>query len=233
MQPQVSTPHSALSAPDSSFRLRSPRSSCARARRPSGSRSRYRPKTARCNRCPTRARSNGTSRTPPGFSKRSCSSRRSPGIGRFAPQFRVLFNSYYVAVGARHPRPERGMLSRPSLDEVRAYRRHVDAHIAQLLQCRRSRSAMARTARARHQPRTAAPGIDRHRPEAPAARRIRCSPRTSPAGAPAAQLCRRWRGSRFPMAYARSGMPAAAFVSTTRSRATACFSMRVRSRRGR
>ena len=52
-----------------------------------------------------------------------------PGYQPFAPQFRVLFNSYYVAVGARHPRPERGMLSRPSLDEVRAYRRHVDARV--------------------------------------------------------------------------------------------------------
>ena len=57
-----------------------------------------------------------------------------PSYQPFAPQFRVLFNSYYVAVGARHPRPERGMLSRPSLDEVRAYRRHVDAHVTQLLQ---------------------------------------------------------------------------------------------------
>src|SRR5258706_16413952 len=49
--------------------------------------------------------------------------RAMPGYRPFAPQFRVLFNSYYVAVGARHPRPERGMLSRPSLEEVRAYRR--------------------------------------------------------------------------------------------------------------
>ena len=45
----------------------------------------------------------------------------------FHPQFRVLFNSYYNAVGDKHPRPERGMLSRPSLEEVYAYRRHVDA----------------------------------------------------------------------------------------------------------
>src|SRR4051812_16236135 len=51
----------------------------------------------------------------------------------FAPEFRVLFNSYYVTVGARHPRPERGMLSRPSLEDVRAYRRFVDAGIARLL----------------------------------------------------------------------------------------------------
>src|SRR3954467_1182833 len=45
----------------------------------------------------------------------------------FHPDSRVLFNSYYDAIGARHPRPERGLLSRPSLDEVHAYRRHVDA----------------------------------------------------------------------------------------------------------
>ena len=52
-----------------------------------------------------------------------------PGLPRFAPYreaFRVLFNSYYVAVGPRHPRPERSILSRPSLDEVLAYRASVD-----------------------------------------------------------------------------------------------------------
>ena len=56
-----------------------------------------------------------------------------PGYHAFHPQFRVLFNSYYVAVGARHPRPERGLLSRPPFDEVLAYRRHVDRHMAELL----------------------------------------------------------------------------------------------------
>jgi len=45
------------------------------------------------------------------------------------PHFRVLFNSYYNAVGDKHPRPQRGLLSRPSLDEVLAYRRHVDEHM--------------------------------------------------------------------------------------------------------
>ena len=51
----------------------------------------------------------------------------------FRPEFRALFNSYYVGVGERHPRPERGLLSRPSLEEVRAYRRNVDERMAALL----------------------------------------------------------------------------------------------------
>src|SRR6201995_1062825 len=42
------------------------------------------------------------------------------------PDYGYLFNSYYEAVGPRPPRPSRGMLSRPSVSEIAAYRAHVD-----------------------------------------------------------------------------------------------------------
>src|SRR6195256_4237400 len=55
------------------------------------------------------------------------------GYRAFAPEYRVLFNSYYNSVGDRYPRPERGLLSRPGLEEVFAYRRHVDEAVLGLL----------------------------------------------------------------------------------------------------
>jgi ergothioneine biosynthesis protein EgtB len=56
-----------------------------------------------------------------------------PGWEPFHPGFNYLFNSYYEAVGARHPRPERGLLSRPTVAEVYAYRAHVDQGMERLL----------------------------------------------------------------------------------------------------
>lgn len=55
------------------------------------------------------------------------------GFAPFHPAYRVLYNSYYEGVGARHPRPERGLVTRPSLAEVRVWRADVDARIAALL----------------------------------------------------------------------------------------------------
>ena len=43
------------------------------------------------------------------------------------PAYAYLFNSYYEQVGDRHPRAERGLISRPTVDDVGHYRRHVDA----------------------------------------------------------------------------------------------------------
>src|SRR5262245_35834458 len=56
------------------------------------------------------------------------------GYRWFDPTFRYLFNSYYEAVGPRHSRPERGLLSRPTVDQVRAYRAHVDHEMRMLLE---------------------------------------------------------------------------------------------------
>lgn len=49
------------------------------------------------------------------------------------PHWQYLFNSYYDSLGARHPRPQRGLLTRPSLAEVLEYRREVERRIGDLL----------------------------------------------------------------------------------------------------
>jgi ergothioneine biosynthesis protein EgtB len=51
----------------------------------------------------------------------------------FHPAFRVLFNSYYNGIGEKHPRAQRGLLTRPAMAQVRAYRADVDARMARLL----------------------------------------------------------------------------------------------------
>ncbi|SEJ52793.1 MULTISPECIES: ergothioneine biosynthesis protein EgtB [unclassified Variovorax] len=56
------------------------------------------------------------------------------GYRPFDVRFHYLFNSYYEALGPRHPRPQRGLLTRPSVDEVHAYRRHVDEAVVALLE---------------------------------------------------------------------------------------------------
>ena len=55
------------------------------------------------------------------------------GYQPFDPAFAYLFNSYYEAVGPRHARPARGLITRPSLDDVKAYRAHVDAAMSELI----------------------------------------------------------------------------------------------------
>lgn len=57
-----------------------------------------------------------------------------PGYQPVDPAYGYLFNSYYEAVGARQPRPLRGLITRPGLDEVLAYRARIDQHMEQLLE---------------------------------------------------------------------------------------------------
>ena len=56
------------------------------------------------------------------------------GYQTFNPHFNYLFNSYYNGIGKPYPRENRGLLSRPSLDEVLAYRNYVDEKVSNLLQ---------------------------------------------------------------------------------------------------
>jgi ergothioneine biosynthesis protein EgtB len=55
------------------------------------------------------------------------------GYRVFDPAYHYLFNSYYEAEGPRHPRPQRGLLSRPGVPEILAYRRHVTEAMARAL----------------------------------------------------------------------------------------------------
>ena len=57
-----------------------------------------------------------------------------PDYREFDPTFAYLFNSYYEALGPRQPRPQRGLLTRPPLASVWAYRTYVDEHMSWLLQ---------------------------------------------------------------------------------------------------
>jgi len=56
-----------------------------------------------------------------------------PGYKPVDPSYRHLFNSYYNSVGSMHPRAARGLITRPDLDEVLAYRDSVDTAVARAL----------------------------------------------------------------------------------------------------
>ena len=56
------------------------------------------------------------------------------GYRVFDPAYEYLFNSYYEAVGPRHPRPQRGMITRPGVEEILTYRRHVTRAMVELIE---------------------------------------------------------------------------------------------------
>jgi ergothioneine biosynthesis protein EgtB len=57
-----------------------------------------------------------------------------PGYRPYDPSYAYLFNSYYNSIGEQYPRPDRGMLTRPTVAEVFGYRRHVDQAMSDLLE---------------------------------------------------------------------------------------------------
>lgn len=57
-----------------------------------------------------------------------------PGYTPFHPDYGYLFNSYYVSAGPRHSRTARGLLTRPGVDDVTAYRIHVDRAFARMIE---------------------------------------------------------------------------------------------------
>ncbi|MDM5317492.1 ergothioneine biosynthesis protein EgtB [Fictibacillus sp. b24] len=67
------------------------------------------------------------------FFERFILKEKNPSYVPFNPQFDYLFNSYYETISSYHPRHSRGVLSRPSMDEVYAYRAHVNEGILSIL----------------------------------------------------------------------------------------------------
>jgi len=65
-----------------------------------------------------------------------------PGYEVFDESYHHLFNSYYNTAGSMHPRPLRGLLSRPSVEEIFEYRSHVDAAMDEC--CTHADTAVAR-----------------------------------------------------------------------------------------
>ena len=68
-----------------------------------------------------------------------------PGYRLFDPDYGYLFNSYYEAVGPRHPRPARGLISRPSCEDIKRYRDHVDEAMLRVLETDAPDKTMALT----------------------------------------------------------------------------------------
>jgi len=66
-----------------------------------------------------------------------------PNFQPFHPAFRMLFNSYYNGIGDQYPRAQRGLITRPSLDEVEDYRSNVNARVTALILIAAAPGAMA------------------------------------------------------------------------------------------
>jgi ergothioneine biosynthesis protein EgtB len=60
--------------------------------------------------------------------------RPDPSYSEYDPSYRYLFNSYYEAVGPRHPRPQRGLVTRPGVSDIARYREYVQDRLVEALE---------------------------------------------------------------------------------------------------
>ena len=184
------------------------------------------------SRCPTPRRPNGISPTPPGSSRPSCCAIMCPAIGSTTSAGPICSTPIMRARASAIRAPRRGMLSRPSLDEVRAWRARGRRGAAR----RDRRSAAPDAGRARPQSRAAASGTDADGPardlrrKSARARRSGQPTAAAPAALPPGPIG--WIAGRG-RAWSRSAMTAPASPSTAKGRATRCCSIPTRSPTGR
>ena len=151
-----------------------------------------------------------------------------PGYQAFHPQYEFLFNSYYQSVGRMHERPRRGLLTRPSVDEIWRYREHVDEHMTRLLEERDDERLMS-THRARTQSRAAASGTAADRPQASVLVQSAAARVSGARSCRSRSVRRRCSSLRSMAASAKSAQAASISASTTRRRDIARSSIRTRS----
>ena len=189
--------------------------------RPSAAQPACRLRTSSSSRCRTPARRNGIARIRPGSSSNSCSAEhcRLPAV-RHRLRLPVQFLLRHRRPTSRAPAARAS--TRPNADEVTAYRAHVDAAVEKLIDDAGEDALTGDRAdgRDRTQPRAAASGTDAHRHPA----RLRAEPDQSRLRSELELPRRRTRARAMaitlPRAFTPSAMPAKAFASTTKARAS-------------
>lgn len=149
--------------------------------------------------------------------------RPDPSYTEYDPSYRYLFNSYYEAVGPRHPRPQPGLVTRPGIADVARYREYVQDALVQTLEAERLDETalelieLGCNHEQQHQELLLMDIKHLFSPN-------RSRPFTSNARSTAQRGRPRRRGGRCRATSSRSGTTATASPSTTRARGTGSYS---------